>query len=601
MEKKTIIAIILVGLIIIFTQTDFYKSRVLPQPQGVFPDTSMVMELQRPDSLQKELNEITTIDAPDAPQESIADSRKTNPILSAGEGEQGEVKETTIVSPLFNAVLSNRGGGLVKWQLMKYLDTDSNFVNLIPDTELGLPGIGMVIEQDSVRFDDLIYNVSFEELSSTGEIRLGGDGSPFTIEYALDLTSNRRIVKEYTFYGDRYKFDLSVTLEGFSDLTIDRSYHLRWDASLLPTEEPITDDLNYIKVYANIGDDLQDFDIDEDEKQVQNEEMTGTVNWAALRTKYFCSAIVPIDSKGRSITYMGHGFNIAPGQNFKYFNYAINMPFLESSVERNEFSLYLGPLEYNKLKSHQLGLESLIMSSGGYERLFRPFSIIILVSLKFMHQFISNYGWVIVIFSILIKLILYPLTHKSYTSMKKMQLVQPLMTDIREKYKSDPQRLNKEMMKLYKEHGVNPLGGCLPMVLQMPLLIGLFIVFRSTIELRGAEFIFWISDLSKPDTIFSLPFALPLYGSKINVLPIVMGLSMFLQQKSTISDPRQKMMMYFMPVFFLFLFNTFPSGLNLYYTLFNFLTIFQQKFVKTEDLQLKPVEQKAGKGKNRKK
>jgi YidC/Oxa1 family membrane protein insertase len=130
----------------------------------------------------------------------------------------------------------------------------------------------------------------------------------------------------------------------------------------------------------------------------------------------------------------------------------------------------------------------------------------------------------------------------------------------------------------------------------MPLLIGLFIVFRSTIELRGAGFMFWINDLSKPDIIFELPFSIPLYGSFVTVLPIIMALSMFLQQKSTISDPRQKMMIYFMPVFFLFLFNTFPSGLNLYYTLFNFLTILQQKFVKGADIQLKPVENKKGKG-----
>ena len=185
--------------------------------------------------------------------------------------------------------------------------------------------------------------------------------------------------------------------------------------------------------------------------------------------------------------------------------------------------------------------------------------------------------------------------------MKKMQLVQQLMTELRDNYKGDSQRLNKEMMKLYKDHGVNPLGGCLPMLPQMPLLIGLFIVFRSTIELRGAEFIWWISDLSKPDTIFTLPFSLPIYGNHVTVLPIVMALSMFLQQKSTISDPRQKMMIYFMPVFFLLLFNTFPSGLNLYYTLFNFLTILQQKFVKTDTIQLKPVEKKPVRNKKKRK
>jgi len=185
--------------------------------------------------------------------------------------------------------------------------------------------------------------------------------------------------------------------------------------------------------------------------------------------------------------------------------------------------------------------------------------------------------------------------------MKKMQLVQPMMTELREKYKNEPQQLNKQMMKLYKDYGVNPMGGCLPMLLQMPLLIGLFIVFRSTIELRGAEFFWWISDLSKPDVIFHLPFTIPLYGKIVGLLPIVMGLTMFLQQKSTMQDPRQKMMAYFMPIFFILLFNSFPSGLNLYYTLFNVWTILQQKFVKTDKLELKPVEKKKERKKHYKK
>ena len=163
--------------------------------------------------------------------------------------------------------------------------------------------------------------------------------------------------------------------------------------------------------------------------------------------------------------------------------------------------------------------------------------------------------------------------------MKEMSRVQPLLTEIREKYKSDPQRMNKETMKLYKEHGINPLGGCLPMLLQLPLLGALFIVFRSTIQLRGASFIpGWIDDLSSADTIFTLPFSLPLYGDQFNILPILMAGTMMLQSKMTMLDPKQKAMVYIMPIFMLLIFNQFPSGLNLYYTMFNVLTIFQQKF-----------------------
>ena len=208
---------------------------------------------------------------------------------------------------------------------------------------------------------------------------------------------------------------------------------------------------------------------------------------------------------------------------------------------------------------------------------------------KFFYNFIPNYGIVIIIFSVLVKIVVYPLTKKSYKSMKEMSRVQPLLAELKEKYKGDPQRLNKETMKLYKEHGINPLGGCLPMLLQLPLLAALFIVFRSTIQLRGATFIpGWIDDLSRADTIFTLPFSLPMYGDQFNILPILMAGSMIFQSKMTMQDPKQKAMVYIMPIFMLLIFNQFPSGLNLYYTMFNVLTIIQQKFIDNKGPQTVP-------------
>ncbi|SVC47402.1 uncharacterized protein METZ01_LOCUS300256, partial [marine metagenome] len=164
---------------------------------------------------------------------------------------------------------------------------------------------------------------------------------------------------------------------------------------------------------------------------------------------------------------------------------------------------------------------------------------------------------------------------------KEMQALQPEIVKLKEKHKNNPQKLNQATMNLYKEHGVNPLGGCLPLLIQMPLLISLFQVFRSTIELRGAHFVGWITDLSAPDVIFNLPFSIPLYGEGFAVLPIIMGVTMFVQQKMmpTQASGQQKFMSYFMTGFFVLLFNGFPSGLNLYYTLFNVLTILQQKYL----------------------
>ena len=201
----------------------------------------------------------------------------------------------------------------------------------------------------------------------------------------------------------------------------------------------------------------------------------------------------------------------------------------------------------------------------------------------FLKKYINNYGLVLILFAIIIRIITGPLTKKAAISSQKMQKIQPLIKKIQKKHAGNPQKLNAETIALYKDNGVNPLGGCLPVLIQMPLLFSLFLVFRTTIEFRGASFLFWINDLSQPDAIFYLPFSVPLYGSAVCVLPLLMSITMFIQQSYTMSsstDKNQKIMMQSMSVVFFLIFNSFPSGLNLYYTVSNVLNIFQQRSIK---------------------
>jgi YidC/Oxa1 family membrane protein insertase len=215
--------------------------------------------------------------------------------------------------------------------------------------------------------------------------------------------------------------------------------------------------------------------------------------------------------------------------------------------------------------------------------IIKPFSHAMLWLLITMHKYISNYGIVVIIFSILIKVVLWPLTRKSQISMKKMSALQPEVKRLKEFHAKNPQAANKAMMDLYKERGVNPAAGCIPILFQMPLLYGFFIIFRSTIEFRQAPFVGWITDLSQPDVIAHLGFSIPLYGSAVALLPLVMGVSQFFMSKRTMTDPNQKAMIYVMPVFMTLLFNRFPSGLTLYYTLYNLFTIFEQRLIKLPD------------------
>jgi len=279
----------------------------------------------------------------------------------------------------------------------------------------------------------------------------------------------------------------------------------------------------------------------------------------------------------------------------EFYNIRLSLPFKNTDYEKQSFKLYIGPVDYNALKELGNNLEALVDFGGffGLKFIVRPMAEYVLLPLfNFLHLFIPNYGFVIVVFSIIIKIVVYPLTKKSYQSMKKMSLLQPKIAEIKEKHKDDQQKISKETMKLYQTYGINPAGGCLPMLLQMPIFVALWGMFQTALELRQQPFIWWIKDLSQPDIIYDLGFKLPMVGiQEISGLAILMGVTTFIQQKMTMKDPKQQALVYIMPVFLTILFMTFPSGLNLYYFLFNLLSIAQQQYINHQHsgMELVPV------------
>jgi YidC/Oxa1 family membrane protein insertase len=297
------------------------------------------------------------------------------------------------------------------------------------------------------------------------------------------------------------------------------------------------------------------------------------------------------------------GANIE-GQTFPTNNYGkyelystrFEVPFKGLKYEKKSFSLYIGPIDYDRLKAISHKLTSLVDfgSFFGLKFIVRPIAEYLLLPLfNFIHLFIPNYGFVIIVFSLIIKIVVYPLTKKSYQSMKKMQLLQPKITEIKEKFKDDQQRVSKETMKLYQTYGINPAGGCFPMLLQMPIFIALWGLLQAAIDLRQQPFILWIKDLSAPDVIFNLGTKLPIVGiQEISGLALLMGITTFVQQKMTVKDPKQQALVYMMPIMLTILFMTFPSGLNLYYFMFNVFSIGQQYYInhKQSDIELVPID-----------
>jgi YidC/Oxa1 family membrane protein insertase len=241
--------------------------------------------------------------------------------------------------------------------------------------------------------------------------------------------------------------------------------------------------------------------------------------------------------------------------------------------------IYAGPQRYEVLRSFNVGFDEIL--SRGF---FGFFKLILLRSLKFFNNYCHNYGWAIIILTLLIKGLFTPLTHMSFESMRKMQALQPRIKSLQEQFKKDPTKLNQKMMELYKRNRVNPMGGCLPMVMQIPIFISFYQVLAEAIELKGAPFIYWVQDLAEPDRLFRLPVEIPFLGDSFNLLPLLMLGSMIYQQKLSPqmgSTPEQaKMMAWMMPIMFGAMFYKMPCGLVLYWFINNLLSIIHQVVIK---------------------
>ena len=482
-----------------------------------------------------------------------------------------EEKNITINSNLYQAIISSIGGGsIVSFRLKHHLLKNDSTVNLIDDKNKRSLYLSFV----SIDGDPIVLKKPWETDTSLRKIDVTEKSETIIFQQKVIYNDqNYLIEKRLTFHPNSYSIDMFLNLSELSDIIHLGNYAVTWSGGLPQTENNPKDELTWFGGYVYQAGKPYAFEklssgIKDDPSYWGK--VSGNTDWIAVRSKYFVSALIPETGTGPVDVNLG---KVNDNQNV--YNYKAHF---QANEPGSRLSLYLGPLEYKRIKDLGVGLSS-IMNFGIAP--IRPISKGVLWLLKFLHQFIPNYGLVLVLFSVFVKILVYPLTKKSYQSTKEMQAIQPLVAELKEKHKKDPTKLNKATMKLYKEHGVNPLGGCLPLLLQMPLLFALFQVFRSTIELRNAPFVFWINDLSGPDIVYNLPFSLPIYGDHIAVLPLIMGITMFLQQKMmpTQASGQQKFMSYFMTGFFILLFNNFPSGLNLYYTLFNVFTILQQKYL----------------------
>lgn len=563
MDRNSILAIVLISALILGYM--FYSSQNYQEQAEMKKADSTVVT----DKDGKPQEEDNLFDAPADKSNSNEDATvgKEKKALEYGPFQsftQGTREVITIENDLFIAKISSKGADLISWELKKYNKWDGVPAQLIKDRqgELFLD----FVTSNGKKIDS--RNLYFTFDSDKSNVKLGKDQN-FTLTATLEVEPGKSIVKKYKFFGDKYLFETGVALNNMEDY-IPRGYQYKWANGLAYQEKNSVDESSEAHALVQMNGELEELDATDDIKKV---DFTGKIDFIATKTKYFGAAIKPKNFDGTvDMSTESIAFPKTEGM-VETYDISLRIPYV-GGEKAQEFEVYLGPIELSRLEEYGLNR----MVNLGWWGIRHIGEYVMMPIFNTVYYFIGNWGITIIIFSIFIKLALYPLSITQMKNANKMKILTPEVTKIREQYKDEPQKQQKEMMALYSQYGVNPASGCLPMLLQMPILYSLWTLFRTNIDLRQSDFILWINDLSVPDTL--VHFGTSVMGiSSISGLALAMGISMFIQQKMTISDPKQKAMVYIMPFMFIFLFSSFPSGLNLYYFMFNVLGIGQQLYI----------------------
>lgn len=462
-------------------------------------------------------------------KEEKSSGSQTVPVPSTIKEEPKEIRKDTkyreieIENDVFKVTLSNEGAAIKKIELKRYKDKKGAPIVLKASDISPLS----ILKDGKLDYAKVIFNIEGTKLSFKDSERA------FVNFYFSD--GEIYIKRSFIFNKEDYSIEIKEDVKGLNNyfVTLGKDFGIvekedapHWGPVILKDADRIELTPNKVKDIINYNE---------------------GVKWVALEDKYFFSAIVPL-SKANQFVVSPYSSDVLVSIGFK--------------DGQNTYKLFAGPKEYDYLKKFNLGLEH-IVDFGFFSIIARP----LFWFLKLLYSLTHNYGVAIIILTILVRIPFIPIVNRGQKSMQKLSELQPKLMQLKEQYKNDPQRLQKEMMELYRKYKVNPMGGCLPILLQIPVFFALYKILTIAIELRQAPFIFWITDLSTKD---------PYY-----VLPILMGLTMLIQQKMTPStmDPTQQKIMLLMPVVFTFLFLTFPSGLVLYWLVNNIFGIAQQFYI----------------------
>jgi len=507
--------------------------------------------------------------------------------------EKNDIKTDTvwIENKKMKIGISEMGAKIVsiKMKDYKYNEEDNirkkgDLIDIIPNNSKD----AAQLEISGESFDEKIF-----KLKSQNKKIIINENENREIEFEYK-SENETLIKKYVIGYDTYKIGLKIKENSLSGKRV----KISWESGIEESEKNNNANNSEKRcVHYYNGENVNHVNLRKEGKGGT----TGQYKWIGITSKYFFVAIVADSIADADINYKGIEEQ-TKGKKVKEINYSINY---EKTAEENEigFWFYTGPSKYENLKTEKIKFEKVLFPVTGWTRKiyadswFPPIAEFVLWILLGLTRIVKDYGIAIILLTVLSKIVTFPMMHSSTKKMNKMKELQPKMNIIREKYKNNPKKMNEELMEMYRKEGVNPLDiGCLPMFLQMPIFIALFVVLKKAIELRGAGtyILPWVKDLSMPESLFSLngifKNGLPLYGSNVALMPIIMAVIQYYQNKMTIKDPNQKAMIYFMPIFMLVLFNNFPAGVVLYWTFQSGLALIQQiitEKMKNENKEIK--------------
>ncbi len=574
MDKNTVFALIIIFVLVLAFQLLYIRPRLEQRSQQA---TEQV--LAEKEDLQEEKEE------EEVQRQEEAEIKREEMKIPESEAEE---KVISIETNNYLVKISTAGASIISFQLKNYLDRNGAPVELVDYTE------GDILPFE-VHFDRL-RNISTGDRTLYYVEKISNDAYSFYRDFKDENGNPFRFSKIFIFQDNEYMFDVKIRVTALDEKELflnndSVSYTLAWGPVLGPTSvirnrynittQGYYESGKYRKVMRGAG----GCSLRRGESRYM--EISRILDWVGVSNRYFFIGIIP-DMKN-------YIFSFDQRTQGKYY-IGISHTYFRGSEFEDTFRVYTGPKERKLLKKYGNDFESVI--SG---RILKPIVVFLEIMIKFFHGFTNNYGIAIILMTVVIKIILHPLTFKSFQSMRRMSALQPKINEIREKYKSNQQQMNREVQALYRKEKINPMGGCLPMLLQLPIFYALYTLLSGMVELRNESFL-WIKDLSVPDTVATIKTALPLLGYRlgnqgftdINILPFIMTGTTLLQSKLTSGGQtaqQGKMMTYLFPIVFFFIFWNMPSGLVLYWTVQNILTIGQQYYI---DYRIKKKKLNAG-------